>query len=119
MNIETFRLYCLAKAGTEECLPFDKNTLVFKVMGKMFALTSLASEEFTANLKCDPDRALELRESYDEIRPGYHMNKKHWNTVSFEGSLRDSLLKELIDHSYDLVVKGLTKKLREELKAME
>ena len=118
MNIEDFRIYCLSKAGTEECLPFDAHTLVFKVMGKMFALTSLNSEEFTANLKCDPEKALDLRESYDEVRPGFHMNKKHWNTVSFEGSLKNSLLKELIDHSYDMVVKGLTKKLKTELKAL-
>lgn len=119
MNIEDFRIYCLSKAGTEECLPFDKDTLVFKVMGKMFALTSLASETFRANLKCDPDRALELRESYEEVQPGYHMNKKHWNTVSFEGSLKDSMLKELIDHSYDLVVKGLSKKIKAALAELE
>jgi len=119
MNIEDFRIYCLSKAGTEECLPFDEHTLVFKVMGKMFALTSLNSEEFTVNLKCDPDRALDLRESYEEVQPGYHMSKKHWNTVSFEGSLRNSMLKELVDHSYDMVVKGLTKKLKQELAEME
>jgi predicted DNA-binding protein (MmcQ/YjbR family) len=115
MHIEDFRIYCLSKAGTEECLPFDEHTLVFKVMGKMFALTSLNSEEFTANLKCDPDKALDLREAHDEVCPGFHMNKKHWNTVNFEGSLRNSFLRELIDHSYDMVVKGLTKKLKEEL----
>ncbi len=105
-------MYCLSKAGTEECLPFDKDTLVFKVMGKMFALTSLSRENFTVNLKCDPDRSVELREAYPEIIPGFHMSKKHWNTVDFEGSLRISMLKELIDHSYDCVVKGLTKKLK-------
>ncbi|BDS11149.1 MmcQ/YjbR family DNA-binding protein [Aureispira anguillae] len=119
MNIEDFRIYCLSKTGTEECLPFDENTLVFKVMGKMFALTSLEKEEFTVNLKCDPDKSLELRESYDEVQPGYHMNKKHWNTVAFERSLRDSFLKELIDHSYNLVVKGLTKKVKAELELLK
>lgn len=118
MNIEDFRIYCLSKPGTEECLPFDPHTLVFKVMGKMFALTSLNSETFTVNLKCDPDKALELREEYDAVRPGYHMNKKHWNTVDFEAGLRISFLKELIDHSYNLVVKGLTKKLKAELELL-
>lgn len=119
MNIEDFRIYCLSKAGTEECLPFDEHTLVFKVMGKMFALTSLNSAYFTVNLKCNPDRALELRELHDEVQPGYHMNKKHWNTVDFEGTLKMSMLKELIDHSYNLVVKGLTKKLKLELEAIK
>ncbi|WMX12278.1 MULTISPECIES: MmcQ/YjbR family DNA-binding protein [unclassified Aureispira] len=118
MNIEDFRIYCLSKPGTEEGFPFDQDTLVFKVMGKMFALTSLSREGFTVNLKCDPDRALELREEYMAIQPGYHMSKKHWNTVDFEAGLRNSFLKELIDHSYEMVVKGLTKKLKEELKEM-
>lgn len=114
MNIEGFRDYCLAKKGTEETFPFDETTLVFKVMGKMFALTGLDSEVFTVNLKCDPDWALELRESYpDAILTGWHMSKKHWNTVNFEGGLEQSFLLKLIDHSYDLVVKGLTKKDRE------
>lgn len=115
MNIEEFRDYCLNKKGVEETFPFDEVTLVFKVMGKMFALTGLDSEVFEVNLKCDPDRALELRESYPEIRPGWHMSKKHWNTVLFEEGLDDDFLMELIDHSYDMVVKGLTKKLKEEL----
>jgi predicted DNA-binding protein (MmcQ/YjbR family) len=119
MNIEEFREYCLSKKGVEETFPFDEVTLVFKVMGKMFALTGLDSLEFTVNLKCDPDRALELREQYPEIQPGWHMSKKHWNTVSFEGGLDDDFLIELIDHSYDLVVKGLTKKLRLELEGLD
>jgi predicted DNA-binding protein (MmcQ/YjbR family) len=119
MNIEDFRIYCLSKAGTEECLPFDAHTLVFKVMGKMFALTSLNKESFTVNLKCDPDRAVELREEHDAVQPGYHMNKKHWNTVDFEAGLRNSFLIEFIDHSYEMVVKGFTKKLKEELSLME
>ena len=115
MNIEAFRIYCLSKAGTEECLPFDEHTLVFKVMGKMFALTSLNSEDFTVNLKCDPDKAIELREVNPQIIPGFHMNKKHWNTVSFDEGLLNSMLKEQIDHSYAMVVKGLTKKLKQAL----
>lgn len=118
MNIEDFRIYCLSKTGVEECLPFGEDTLVFKVMGKMFALTSLSSEVFTANLKCDPDKAVELREAHHEIQPGYHMNKKHWNTVNFEGGLRRVQLVSMIDHSYDLVVSGLTKKIKEELRLL-
>lgn len=118
MHIDEFREYCLSKPGTEDCFPFDESTLVFKVMGKMFALTSLDREDFRVNLKCDPDRAIELRENYEDIIAGYHMSKKHWNTVILEDSLLDeSFILELIDHSYDLVVKGLTKKLKEELKA--
>lgn len=116
MNIEEFHEYCLAKKGVEETFPFDKNTLVFKVMGKMFALTNLTWEDFKVNLKCDPERAAELREEYPEhILPGYHMSKKHWNTVVFEGDLDDSLLSELIDHSYDLVVSKLKKSEKETL----
>ena len=109
MNIESFREYCLTKPGVEETLPFGPDTLVFKVMGKMFALTGLDSDEFTVNLKCDPARAQRLREQYSEVRPGWHMNKKHWNTVDFEGSLDEELLLELIDHSYELVGQKLPK----------
>jgi predicted DNA-binding protein (MmcQ/YjbR family) len=112
MNIEEFREYCLSKKGVEETFPFDDSTLVFKVMNKMFALTGLESADFTVNLKCDPDWAIELREEYPEIRAGWHMSKKHWNTVSFEESLGDDFLIKLVDHSYDLVVKKLTKKDR-------
>lgn len=115
MNIEEFQTYCLSKKGVEETFPFDEVTLVFKVMGKMFALTGLDREEFTVNLKCDPERAEELRADHPEIIPGFHMSKKHWNTVSFEGSLSEKLLTEMIDHSYDLVVSKLTKKLKAEL----
>ncbi|NUQ22652.1 MAG: MmcQ/YjbR family DNA-binding protein [Saprospiraceae bacterium] len=118
MNIEEFREYCLSKKGVEETFPFDEVTLVFKVMGKMFALTGLDSLEFTVNLKCDPDRAIELREQYAEIKPGWHMNKSHWNTVAFDGDLDDAFLRELIDHSYELVAKSLPKKLREELQQL-
>lgn len=115
MNIEEFREYCLAMKGVEEAFPFGEETLVFKVMGKMFALAGLDEAEFTANLKCDPARAIELREEHPEIRPGWHMNKQHWNTVEFETGLPDELLRELIDHSYELVVDGLPKKLKEAL----
>ena len=116
MHIEEFREYCPSKPGVTESFPFDESTLVFKVMSKMFALTGLSREGFTVNLKCDPDRALELREMYPEVQPGFHMSKKHWNTVDFEDSLNNDLLIEMIDHSYDLVAKGLKKSEKEELK---
>ena len=116
MNIETLREYCIKKKGVTEGFPFDNETLVFKVMGKMFALTGLNNEPLTVNLKCDPERAIQLREEYDEIQPGYHMNKTMWNTV--DCSLPQKLVFELIDHSYDQVVKGLIKKLRLELEAL-
>lgn len=117
MDIETFRLYCLAKKGVEESFPFGEDTLVFKVIGKIFALTGLNNEEFKANLKCQPERVIQLREEHPlDILPGYHMNKKHWNTVRFEGDLEGALIRELIDHSYDLVVSKLTKKDKEKLK---
>ena len=114
MHIEAFRNYCLCKPGVTEEFPFDETTLVFKVCGKMFALTGLESPEFKVNLKCDPDRAIELRENYESITAGFHMNKKHWNTVLFDGSFSDGLFKELIDHSYSLVIKGLPKKIRDQ-----
>lgn len=113
MNIEEFRIFCLSKKGVTEGLPFDDNILVFKVMGKMFALTNINSDQFTVNLKCDPDKSIELREEFPEVQPGYHMNKKHWNTVSFDESLSDDFLEKLINHSYDLVVKKLKKADRE------
>ncbi len=116
MNIEEFHDYCLSKKGVEETFPFDEVTLVFKVLGKVFAITGLDNEEFTVNLKCDPDYAIELREAHEEIKAGWHMNKKHWNTVHFEGDLNDKFLCDLIDHSYDLVVKGLKKADQEFLK---
>ena len=119
MNIEEYRNYCMSKKGVTEAFPFDEETLVFKVMGKMFALTSLKRWEEgndSVNLKCDPDWALELRGEYESINPGFHMSKKHWNTIQINnGELSTQLIEELIDHSYNLVVKGLTKKLRKEL----
>ncbi|RPD97710.1 MmcQ/YjbR family DNA-binding protein [Aureibaculum marinum] len=116
MNIEELRDYCLSKKRVTEHFPFDESTLVFKVLGKIFALTSLDRKPTQVNLKCDPEKAIKLREEYDGIIiPGYHMSKKHWNTVTFDSSLSKELLQELIDHSYNLVVSGLSKKLRETL----
>jgi len=103
MDIETIRDYCLAKEGTEESFPFGETTLVFKVGGKIFLLLSLDAVPHQFNAKCDPDKAIELREEYDSIIPGYHMNKKHWNTVIVDGTLPTPLIKSLIDDSYDLV----------------
>lgn len=117
MHIEEFRMYCLGKPMVTEEFPFDETTLVFKVMGKMFALTGLDETEFKVNLKCDPERSVELREEYESIIAGFHMNKKHWNTVKPDGSISNELFKELIDHSYDLVVKGLPKKMRDQLRS--
>ena len=111
MNIEEIRDYCLAKAATTDGFPFDEVTLVFKVRQKMFALTSLEGD-LSINLKCDPERAIQLREEYTEIIPGWHMNKRLWNTVDLQGRLSDKLIKELIDHSYDLVYKSLPKKVK-------
>ncbi len=115
MHIEAFVDYCLSKPGVEETTPFGPDTLVMKVMGKMFAATGLDEADFRVNLKCDPERALRLREEFPQIIPGWHMNKQHWNTVYFEDGLSEDLLRELIDHSYDLVVASLPKKVRAEL----
>lgn len=123
MNIESYSTYCLKKPGTTEHFPFDEDTLVFKVMGKMFALSSLTSWENgepRINLKCDPEEAVLLREKYPEsVLPGYHMNKQHWNTVVLNGELTTKELQEFIDHSYELIVSSLTKKLKEELKRLD
>ena len=116
MHIEAFRDYCLSKKGVTESFPFDEQTLVFKVMGKMFALCGLERKPTQVNLKCNPERSVELREEYDGlIFGGYHMNKLLWNTVVIEDRVPPSLVIELIDHSYDLVVEKLTKKLKAEL----
>lgn len=109
MDIETFREFCIQKKGVEETFPFDNDTLVFKVMGKMFALISISQPD-GCNLKCDPERAILLREQYNGIIPGYHMSKIHWNTVDLTGSVPHTLVIELINHSYDLVVASLPKK---------
>ncbi len=116
MDIEQFREACLMKKGVTEGFPFDEHTLVFKVMGKMFALVPLERLPPQVNLKCDPEQAIELRETYDGIiMPGYHMSKVHWNTMYLE-QLPANLILELLDHSYELVVNGLSRKLREEMK---
>ncbi len=113
MNIEEIRDYCLSKPFTTEGFPFGEETLVFKVHDKMYALANL-TKGHSINLKCEPEKAIQLREKYTEIIPGFHMNKKHWNTVDTEGLLSVDLIKELIDHSYDLVWKSLPKRLRVE-----
>ncbi len=117
MNIEELREYCLSKKGVTECFPFDETTLVFKVLGKIFLLTDLTGD-FAVNIKCDPERAIELRERHTCVVPGYHMNKSCWNTVSIDGSVSDSELYEWIDHSYNEVVKKMTKKQKGELFSM-
>lgn len=118
MNIEEYRNYCMDKRGTTEEFPFDENTLVFKVMGKMYALTDV--EEFVSiNLKCDPELAVELRERYSGVIPGYHMSKKHWNTVMTDGSVNDQLIYQWIDDSYNLIVAKLPRKDKEFLKELD
>ena len=110
MNIETLRDYCLSKPGAEETLPFGPDTLVFKVIGKAFLLVGLDAEDLRFNVKCDPDKALELRDEDSCVLPGYHMNKKHWNTIMVDGSVSNAMLKEWIDHSYSLVAPKPKKK---------
>lgn len=114
MNIEELRDYCLAMKGATESFPFDQDTLVFKVGGKMFALTSLAHFN-SINLKCDPERSVELREHYQGVNPGFHMNKTHWNTVSLDRDVPQSLILDLIHHSYQLVYKSLPKRVKDGL----
>ena len=114
MNVENIRLYCLKKKAVTESFPFDDTTLVFKVAGRMFALVNLR-DNHSINLKCDPDKALELREHHSAVLPGYHMNKKYWNTVILDESITDHLIREWIDDSYLLVVDKLPKKLQQEL----
>ncbi|HXB42221.1 MAG TPA: MmcQ/YjbR family DNA-binding protein [Bacteroidia bacterium] len=115
MNIEELREYCLSKAFAEETFPFDEETLVFKVGGKAFLLTGINERPLSFNVKCDPEKAIGLREQYSYVLPGYHMNKKHWNTIVCESGVSKKLLKEWIDHSYDLVVNGLPKKDKEKV----
>jgi predicted DNA-binding protein (MmcQ/YjbR family) len=112
MDTVEFREYCLTKPKVTEGTPFGETVLVFKVAGKMFALMSLEEVPATANLKCDPDLALDLRDRYEQVRPGYHMNKKHWNTVEIEGGIPEAELRKMIDHSYDLVVQSLPRASR-------
>ena len=122
MNIQQYFDFCLSKKGVTEHFPFDEDTLVFKVGGKMFALSSLSEWENgnpAANLKCDPEKADELRAEYDGINPGWHMSKVHWNTVKINADVPDKLLKELITDSYELVFKSLTKKIQTEITELE
>lgn len=114
MDVESFRNYCLAKNAVTESMPFGPDVLVFKVANKMFALCNVEPYE-SVNLKCDPEWAVQLREEYEAVEPGYHMNKKHWNTVRVDMDVDDKFLAELIDHSYELIVKSLPKKIREAL----
>ncbi len=118
MNVEEYRDFCLSFPGVTEGFPFDSQTLVFKVMGKMFALTDIDSFEFI-NLKCAPERAITLREQFEEIKPGWHMNKVHWNSVFANGDLEDDLIKELITHSYELIAASLPKKEKEALSSLK
>ncbi|MEO6728489.1 MAG: MmcQ/YjbR family DNA-binding protein [Candidatus Dojkabacteria bacterium] len=114
MNIETLREYCISKKGVTESFPFGEDTLVFKVGEKIFLLTGLENPT-TFNVKCDPEKAIALREEFSEVIPGYHMNKKHWNTVYYDGSLSEHHLKEFIDHSYQLIFKSLSKIAQQEI----
>jgi predicted DNA-binding protein (MmcQ/YjbR family) len=116
MNIESLREYCLNKPAVEETLPFGPETLVFKLCGKMFLLTALDEADLSFNVKCDPEKAIELREQYECVSPGYHMNKEHWNTIRVDGSVSTTVLKEWINHSYELVKASLPKKIRDTIK---
>ncbi len=109
MNVEEFREYCLSKEWVEESTPFGPNVLVFKVKGKMFALCDIELFE-RINLKCDPDKAIELREHYEEVTAGYHMNKQHWNSIDPKGSLKNSQIFEWVDDSYHLILSSIPKK---------
>lgn len=117
MNIESYRDFCLSLPLSGEKTPFDSVTLVFTVMDKMFALTNMDCFE-SINLKCDPEKAIQLREEHPAIIPGWHMNKKHWNTIHLDGSLDDDFLKELTLHSYNCVVKSLPKKVQQEIASL-
>ena len=115
MNIESLRSYCLAKKSVTEDFPFGDDVMVFRVAGKIFLLVPLITSPLQFNAKANPDKAIELREQYDAVQPGYHMNKKHWNTVVVDGSIPQKLIKEMIDDSYNLILQSLPKKIRDEL----
>ena len=115
MDLAQFREYCLSKPRATEGTPFGPDVLVFKVRGKMFALAALEEVPTTVNLKCEPDLALELRDRYEQVHPGYHMSKKHWNTVEIESGIPDAEVRRMIDHSYELVAKSLPKAKRRKL----
>jgi len=114
MNIENLRNYCICKKGVAECFPFDNVTLVFKVMNKMFALINLDNPELSINLKAMPEKAIELREQFLCVKAGFHMNKKHWNTIIIDGSVPDVMIYQWINDSYDLIIHGLSKKEKAE-----
>lgn len=115
MDVETLREYCISKKAVTEGFPFGETVLVFKVMEKIFLLLSLDASPLQFNAKANPEKAIELREEYNAVQPGYHMNKKHWNTIIIDGSIPTKIIKEMIDDSYDLVVQSLPKKERENL----
>jgi len=115
IKLEDLRKYCMSKKGAEEDFPFDFSTLTFKVCGKIFALTDINSEELSINLKCSPEHSVQLRSLYPQITPGYHMNKKHWNTILVDRNIPDKVVYLLIDESYELVLAGLKKTLRDAL----
>lgn len=116
MDIVSLREFCISLPHVEESFPFDENTLVFKVGGKIFLLVDIESNPLSFNVKCNPELAIELREKYTHVKPGYHMNKKHWNTIVCQANLNDALLKNWIDISYNLVVNSLPKKIKSQLK---
>lgn len=116
MNIESLREYCLSKNGVEEALPFGPDVIVYKLAGKAFLLCPLDTEQLQFNVKCNPDKAVELREEYNCVLPGYHMNKKHWNTVIVDGAVPDKILNQWIDDSYNLILESLPKNEKEKLK---
>src|SRR5690349_14583501 len=118
MTLDIFREYCLSKPSSAEDMPFGDTVLVFKVAAKMFALASLDTIPLNVNLKCDPTRALELRERHTCIVAGYHQNKKHWNTIIMNGDVSDALVRELVDHSYECVVKGMSRAMRDRMKGL-
>src|SRR3954471_11076371 len=115
MDAGELRRWCLAQPGAIEDFPFGPEHSVFKVAGKMFALSAVGRTPLEVSVKCEPDMAVGLRNSYDAIRPGYHLNKRHWNTITIDGSLPDQLVRDLIEDSYDLVVSALPKRTREQL----
>lgn len=117
MNIEELREYCLTLKGATEDFPFDETVLVFKVAGKIFCLTDL-DDKFALALKNDPEKNIELREQFPAVKPGYHMSKKHWNTIDVDGTISDNMLKDFIDESYDLVVLKLTKEVKQKLRSL-
>ena len=119
LTVELLREHCRSKPGSQETFPFDMRTLVFKVAGKMYALCGINGDPLELSLKCDPDEAEALRSLYPAVKPGYHLNKRHWNTVTLDGTVGDELVLEWLDGSYERVVAGLTKRDREALAAKE